>query len=64
MTNFINSFELLSFVRDNSIYHLQEEELYQMLRYFDTDEDGRLSFQDFLQLVLPCEDNGLRKKAS
>jgi len=30
------------------------------VKYFDSDEDGQLSFQDFLQMLLPCEDNALR----
>jgi Ca2+-binding EF-hand superfamily protein len=30
------------------------------VKFFDSDEDGRLSFQDFIQIVLPCEDNFLR----
>ncbi len=34
------------------------------MRFFDSDEDGRLSFQDFLQIVLPCEDNVLRNIAA
>lgn len=31
-----------------------------MVRFFDCDDDARLSFQDFLQMLLPCEDNALR----
>ena len=30
------------------------------MRFFDSDDDGRLSFQDFLQMLLPCEDTYLR----
>jgi len=59
-SSFINSFELLNFLRDQQIHHVAESELYQLVRFFDSDDDGRLSFQDFLQMLLPCEDNTLR----
>lgn len=60
MSDFVNSFELLNFLRENGVHHITEGELYQLVRFFDSDEDGRLSFQDFIQMLLPCEDNYLR----
>ena len=39
---------------------MAEPELFQLVRFFDSDEDGRLSYQDFMQMLLPCEDNLLR----
>jgi len=62
MTNFLNSFELANFLRDNQIHHITEPELFLIVKYFDSDEDGRLSFQDFVQMVLPCEDNTMRNQ--
>lgn len=62
LTNFVNSFELLNFLRDNQVHNISEPELYQLVRFFDSDEDGLLSFQDFLQMLLPCEDNFLRNQ--
>jgi Ca2+-binding EF-hand superfamily protein len=62
LSNFVNSLEILNFLRDNQIQHVTEPELYQLVRYFDCDEDGRLSFQDFLQILLPCEDNFVRNQ--
>ena len=47
-------------MRDNLIQHVAEQELFQLVKFFDSDEDGRLSYQDFLQMLLPCEDNLLR----
>ena len=44
LSEFINSFELLNFLRDNRVYHVTEPELHQLVRFFDSDEDGRLSF--------------------
>ena len=60
LNEFVNSFELLNFLRDSQIAHVAEGELYQLVKFFDSDEDGRLSFQDFIQMILPCEDNRLR----
>ena len=57
---FLTSRELLNFLRDNRAYGITEEECHRLLKFFDSDEDGRLSFEDFKQMVLPCEDNYLR----
>ena len=59
-TNFVTSFELLTFLRDHGNFTASENELYRLVRFFDCDEDGRLNFQDFLSMLLPCEDNLLR----
>ena len=42
------------------MHNVSEPEVYALLKFFDSDEDGLLSFQDFIQIVLPCEDNKLR----
>ena len=31
-----------------------------MINYFDLDNDGRLNYHDFLQILLPCDDAFLR----
>ena len=64
LTDFLTPLELLMFLNDNQVHHVSEQELQQLLRFFDSDEDGRLSYQDFLQIVLPCEDNVLRSIAA
>ena len=33
-----------------------------LIRYFDSDCDGILSYNDFIQIILPCDDNGLRSE--
>jgi Ca2+-binding EF-hand superfamily protein len=40
----INSFELLSFFKDHHNHTTSESELHQLVRFFDSDEDGYLSF--------------------
>jgi Ca2+-binding EF-hand superfamily protein len=52
---------LLNFLRDNRVYTVNEYECSKLLKFFDSDEDGRLSYTDFSQMLLPCEDNFLRK---
>ena len=47
-------------MRDHGNYVASESECHRLINFFDSDEDGRLSFQDFLQMLLPCEDNALR----
>lgn len=57
----ITSYEILNFLRDNRVYHSSEPECYALLKYFDTDEDGRLTYHEFQRMLLPCEDNLLRR---
>lgn len=35
-----------------------------MINYFDLDQDKRLNYHDFLQILLPCDDAFLRAAAS
>ena len=58
----ITSREICNFLRDNNVYHVSESEAYTLVQFFDSNGDGRLSFQEFLQMVLPCEDNFLRNQ--
>lgn len=34
------------------------------VKFFDKDEDGSLSFEDYLQMTLPCDDAKGRADAS
>ena len=34
-----------------------------LVRFFDSDEDGIMSYADFVQMVLPCDNNMLRAQA-
>lgn len=47
-------------MRDNRVYTATEQECHRLVKFFDLDEDGRLSYNDFIHMVLPCEDNYLR----
>jgi Ca2+-binding EF-hand superfamily protein len=56
----ISSIEICNFLRDNGVAHVGESECYNLFSFFDSDGNKRLSFQEFIQLFLPCEDNVLR----
>jgi hypothetical protein len=56
----VSSIEILSFLRDNGIHHVLEPEAFNLVQYFDSDNNSSLSFQEFIQMLLPCEDNVLR----
>lgn len=43
---YISSFELLNFLRDNNIFTVSESECYRLVKFFDSDEDGRLSLSE------------------
>ena len=62
MSNSIGSREINNFLRDNSVYHVSESETFTLTQFFDSNGNNRLSFQEFLQIVLPCEDNFLRNR--
>jgi hypothetical protein len=56
----ITSLELLNFFRDNGVHHVAEGEAFELIKFFDSDGNCRLTFNEFIQLVLPCEDMVLR----
>lgn len=59
----VTSYELYNFLRENGVFSVSEGELYRLVKFFDNNEDGRLSFTEFEQILLPCEDNCLRRLA-
>lgn len=62
--SFITSVEILNFLRDNGIHNITEADCYYLVKFFDSDVDGRLNYPDFMQLVLPCDNPALRAAAT
>jgi len=61
---FLTSIELLNFLRDNGIHNATEADCYYVIKFFDADEDGRLNYPDFMQMLLPCDHPSLRAAAT
>jgi len=56
----IQSFELTNFLRENHVFHVADGEALELVKFFDSDGNARLTYQEFIQLLLPCEDMVLR----
>ena len=55
--------EIVNFLRDNAVFHVGEGEAYNLVRFFDADGSATLRQNEFIQMLLPCEDNMLRSMA-
>jgi Ca2+-binding EF-hand superfamily protein len=55
----VNIFEIINFLREHEV-NFTETELYMSIRQYDSDGDGKLSFEEFLSLVLPSTNIQLR----
>lgn len=43
---------------------VSESEFYFVVKFFDSDEDGKLNYPDFLQIILPCTNGKLRAQTT
>ena len=59
----VNSVDLLNFLRDNGIF-ATETECHYLVKFFDVDLDGRLDYLEFLHIMFPCTNPELRAIAS
>jgi len=59
-TAWVSGREIVNFLRDNAVHHVSDPEASDLVKFFDSDGNGKLSFQEFIQMFLPCEDNVLR----
>jgi cytochrome c peroxidase len=50
-------------MRDQGVRDVSLGDCARLVSFFDSDHDNMLSFADFSQMVLPCEDQGLRNAA-
>lgn len=52
--------EILKFLRDNGVEEATEADTYYIVKYFDSNDDELLEYDDLLQMVMPCDDQYLR----
>ena len=64
LDGFIQPLDILKFLRENDSYSFNEANCFYLVKFFDSDEDGQLSYAEFLQFVLPCENSLLRAFAT
>jgi len=46
--------------RENGVDEANESDCYKIVKYFDSDGDFKLNYQDFLQVLMPCDSASLR----
>lgn len=59
----VTALDLYNFFRDHCVHSVSEGDLARIVKFFDNNEDSRLSLNEFEQILLPCEDNCLRRIA-
>lgn len=59
-TGFIDSLDILNFLRDNDFTEETEADTYYLMKFFDVDDDEKLNYTEFLTMVLPCDSSKLR----
>lgn len=57
---FIDSNDLLCFLKDNDFNKYTEVDTYYLLKFFDVDDDDKLNYTEFLTMILPCNSMKLR----
>lgn len=46
--------------RENGVEEATEADTFYIVKYFDSDGDEMLNYEDLLQIVMPCDDQYLR----
>ena len=61
-TGYIDSMDILNFLRDNGFTEETEADTYYLMKFFDVDDDQKLNYTEFLTMVLPCDSAKLRSE--
>lgn len=56
----IDAQDFVKFLKERSILGVGIGDCSKLLRFFDSRKDGSISFNEFLQMILPCECTKLR----
>ena len=57
---FVTPMDIVNFMRDNGQMQVTESACYFIFKFFDSDEDGKLHYPDYLQMILPCTNARMR----
>lgn len=60
----VTPLDVLKFLRECNAHLYHEADCYYLVKFFDADEDTMLSYADFLQIILPIDNDLLRAVAS
>ena len=60
MNSKLSSMEVLQFLRDNGVEEATEADTHYIVKYFDSNEDEMLEYEDLMQMVMPCDNQYLR----
>lgn len=52
------------FLIQNGVRHMTIRDCQLLVQYFDIDQDNFLSYTEFMQMILPCDNLQLRSEAS
>jgi hypothetical protein len=44
--DYISSYEILSFIKENGAIGISEPEIFELVKFFDSNEDGRLNYSE------------------
>ncbi len=44
--DYVSSFEILSFIRENGVVGISEAEVFELVKFFDSNDDGRLTYSE------------------
>ena len=57
---FITPLNILNYLRENGITCYNEADCYYLVKFYDSDEDGKLIYPEYLQMILSCTNAKLR----
>ena len=59
----VNAEDLIRFMKDNGVFHIETHEMQHLINYFDGNNTKTLEPDELGQIFLPCENNELRNSA-
>lgn len=54
--------EIIEFMKENKVYQISQKVASELVQFYDNDQNKKLDYDEFIQMLLPCEDNQLAIK--